>query len=167
MHPKWEDLVERMRALGPVYNQSLITPRALSSQFFAGRTVVYPRAHRLTFAQGPIKGHVARRKTPDEDWQEISQIYVDEDLRGNGIVREMVFELIARTPRHIRLFGITSVRTVMSVFEECQMAAVTKTVMPDDEEWAEKLGIRHRLPESALSPDPPQPRDKERWLYVR
>lgn len=166
MHPNWIDLIERMCKIG-VYNTKLLTPRNLSSQFFAGRTVVYPRAHRFVFAAGPIKGHVARRKTEDQFWQEISQIYVDEDLRGNGIVREMTFELIARTPPAIQFFSITSVRTVMTVFEECQMGAITKATMPDVEAWAERLGIRERLPESALSPDPPQPRDKERWLYVR
>ncbi len=166
MHPKWVDLLERMKRLG-VYNTNLLTPRRLSSQFFAGRTVVYPRAHKFVFADGPIKGHIARRKTDDEFWQEISQIYVDEDLRGNGIIRAMTFELIARTPAVIQLFGITSVRTVMSVFEECQMGAVTKATMPDVEAWAERLGIRDRLPDSALSQDPPQPCDKERWLFVR
>lgn len=167
MHPKWEDLVDRMRELGPVYNQRLITPRKLSSQFFAGRTVVYPRAHRWTFARGPLRGHVARRKTNDGGWQEISQIYVDEELRGNGVVREMVFELIARTPHEVRLFGITSVRTVMSVFEECQMRPVTKVSLPDVEEWASRLGIQERLPGTALFEVPPAPQDKERWLYVR
>ncbi len=166
MHPNWIDLAERMGKLG-VYNASLLTPRNLSTQFFAGRTVVHPRAHKFVFAAGPIRGHVARRKTKDEFWQEISQIYVDEDLRGNGIVREMVFELIARTPPVIQLFGITSVRTVMSVFEECQMGAVTKATMPDVEAWAKRLGIHERLPDSALSLSPPEPCDKERWLYVR
>ncbi len=166
MHPNWIDLAARMGKLG-VYNAALLTPRNLSSQFFSGRTVVHPRAHKFVFVAGPLKGHVARRKTGDEFWQEISQIYVDEDLRGNGIVREMVFELIARTPAVIQLFGITSVRTVMTVFEECQMDAITKATMPDVEAWAERLGIRERLPESALSPDPPQPCDKERWLFVR
>lgn len=167
MHPKWEDLVERMRALGPVYNQSLITPRALSSQFFAGRTVVYPRAHKMTFAQGPIKGHVARRKTADKGYQEISQIYVEEELRRNGVLREMVFELIARTPPYIRLFAFTSVGTVMSVLGECQMVPITKQKIPDIDVWAERLGIRERLPETAMRTTPPQPRDKERWLFVR
>lgn len=166
MHPKWFALLEHMRTLG-VYDQRFLTPRELSSQFFAGRTVLYPRVDRGKFAPGSIKGHVARRKTKHPAWQEISQMYVCENMRGNGVLRGMTFELIARTPPNIRLFGITSVRTVMNVFRECQMRAITKAVMPYVEEWGEQLGARDRLPESALSESIPAPQDGQRWLFVR
>lgn len=165
-HPKWHDLADRMRAIG-VYEERLLTPKRLSSQFFAGRTVLYPRAHKNRLPEGPIQGHIARRKTAHENWQEICQIYVDAQLRANGAMRNMLYELIARAPPQIRLFAITRVESVASALSECCFTPVSGATMPRVREWANTTGLGERLPETALSDARPSCEGGHRVLFIR
>lgn len=167
MHQKWIDLARAMNRRGVYYGPPL-RPIDLSKAFWAKRAVIRPRPHNdYYFAPGPIKAYVARRKSQHLLWQEISRAFVCEESENNGVMSDIVYELVARTPREIQLFSITKVIPTMKVFERCHLLPITKTVMPDVAKWAKCCGLGDRLPETALSTDVPNPIEGDRWLFIR
>ena len=166
LYPKLEELVEKMKRTGQ-FAEPLLTPSRLQRQVLAGRAVLRPNQPMLCCtAPGPIIAHVARRKTRDPLWQEVAQIWVDPEHQGNGLMSEIVAELIGKTPKSVRLFGITKVQSVMDLFMRSYLVPVTKCIVPEIEDWAAKVGLGDRLPETALRWTPTNPTEGERWLFM-
>jgi|GEM_PF-3624273 len=164
MHPKWQDLLERMQATGQ-FSSKLLTHRVLCNQFFAGRTVLRPPAVNGRFGPGPIRAHGALRKTKSASWMEIAQLYVDPELSGNGVMREIIGELMEKRRPGVRFFGITKVSSVMRAFVESGLKPTTKYDVPDIESWAAEIGL-DRLPESAKLRELSDMRRAGRWLFM-
>ncbi|MSU73791.1 hypothetical protein EXS56_01490 [Candidatus Kaiserbacteria bacterium] len=166
MHPRWLTLCGTMLATG-MFNAERLKPRLLATTFFAGRAVMrgsYPNAQDIP---AHIDAYIGRLKTDVPHWQEVALAFVGEKLRENGVLKEITYELIARTPANVRLFLFTKDIAMMRVVEKCQFQRITRAAMPDVEAWARNVGCWDRLPDSAFLTDTPLAVAGERQLFVR
>lgn len=164
--PKYWMLLEQdMRATGE-FNLSRLKQVLLRQTYYAGRAVVRPATDGCV-PRERIWAYAARLKTKDPKYQELAWFYVRKDKEGNKVLSEIVDELIAGAPPDVIFWGISKKVAAMSVFGRHGLVAVTKHNMPNVEEWAARIGLGDRLPESALWTSPPEPKEGERWLFVQ
>ncbi|MCR4325463.1 MAG: hypothetical protein NUV59_01505 [Patescibacteria group bacterium] len=171
----WEQLAEDMRATGQFHDARLRHTK-IRQAHYAGRSVVRPATYNHVPRQR-IWAHAARLKTRLPKWQELAWFYVAKGYDRNGVLREIVAELVAGAPQDLKFFGIGKMPAVIRVFLQHGLVPITKAVMPDVEEWAESVGLGNRLPKSALSEEAPDVEQilrlaqdeetAERWLFVQ
>ncbi len=174
---EWHELDEKMRQeKGGAFYLPLLSPSILQEQWAQNRAVVRPvripteyRGMIVSKQSGPILAHAARRESNHPAWNELAQIYVDKEARGNGLMKEVVCELIATTMPCIRLFCITPDGSVMRLLQGLYFRPITKAVMPGVGDWAREVGldVGDRLPQTALRTGLPDIEAGERWLFVR
>lgn len=166
MAPKyWERLEADMRATGD-FRPERLSHHKLRSNHYASRAIVRPHTVNLV-PRERIWAYAARLKARLPDYQELALFYVRKDREGNGVLREIVDELIKTAPCSLGFFGISKRLAAMRVFERHGLRAVTRRTIPNIERFAEEFGFRDRLPDTALGKGDPSPRDGERWLFIR
>lgn len=181
-HRVWHELYAKMLAEGK-FNLSLLTPDILEAQFKAGVSGVRPSSLSYKLTKGlpigddeKIMAHGTLRDSKVPWWKELAQIWVDSDARGNGLMWELICELIARAKPGVQVFCITSDGSLMKLLERLHFRPMTQRsagpgMVPV--EWAQHVGIggvKERLPESVMTesfPDEKPPKDGERWLFIR
>ena len=164
----WEDLAAAMLETGQ-FHAARLSHGKLRRAHYAGRAIVRP-ATISGVPWKPIWAYAARLKAPEISgalWQELAWFYVRKDKASNGVLVEIVEELLASVPVNVNLFGITKRGAAMCVFEKHGLKPITKAVMPDVEEWADAVGLGDRRPETALQTKHPCPEAEQRWLFVR
>lgn len=174
MNQVWHDLLGKMRSLGERYNQERITPRLLSSTFYAGRaeiTTLRPNVDGPL--HGPIVGYLALLKSADPLWYEVALAYVDADSRRNGIATRLMRNLLAKKSG-ANFFAISSDPYFWATAQKCGFVRVARLGFADCktdhftvEEWAKSVGLRReRLPRSAQSFSHRKFRKGVRYLFI-
>jgi len=164
IRPKYWELLEiDMRKTGK-FNPNRLKHVLLRQTCYAGRMEVRPATDGHV-PREQIWACAARLKTKDPKFQELAWFYVQEGKEGNGALRDIVDNLIAKAPADIKYFGFSTELPAWKVFMRHGLVAITKYSFPGVEEWAKRLGIYDRLPETAFRTDPPAPKEGERWLF--
>lgn len=176
MNHEWERLEARMLRTG-MFHSPRLTSRFLAKNFFTDQAVV--RVRSVLVGGMEYCAYITWLATKDPMYCEIALAYVAEDLEGNGILKEILADLLKKLPRtpiqgksseewpQAIPFFFTKSPAMMSVVLRFGFQPVTKAIMLDVEEWAAKVGCSDRLPESALRTTLPSPKGGERWLFVR
>lgn len=146
----WEQLESDMLKRGHFF-ASRVKHVLLRQTHRAGRSVIRPPVVEGE-AREPIWGHLARLKCADLQWQEIALAYVRKDKEGNGVLREMMAELLQATPKGICLFLITDVQVVI---ETAAALGFHIKMFPTQElldAWARQMGFpaERKPPEGAV-----------------
>ena len=160
-----EEAVAKMLKTGK-FNASRLKAANMRRVIYADRAEIFPPAVRGV-ARFPILGIAARLKTKDKLRQECAWFYVVPELARNHVLQSLVDSLFAKAPEELKFFGFSTESAVWKVFRRHGLVAVTKHSMSDVEEWAKRLGVYDRLPETAFRTDPPDPKEGERWLFVQ
>ena len=165
MQRKWEVLSEALKATGKYYPERL-TPRLLSSRYYAGRAVI--RETTEVIGNRTIQAYAALWPTNEPKWFELGTVYVGDSLRGRGLRNDIMSEAVRLASAGAKLFLITDVEGVMHSAEKLGFAAVTTQKQPNLLRWASWAGVVCRLPGSIYPIAPGvwgTPKSGERWLY--
>lgn len=91
----------------------------------AKRSVIWPR---MSFEGPPrerIQGHVARRKTSDAAWQEISYAWLSREIRQPVVMEAMLAELVEHTPEDVSLVAFAQTGWLAAALQEQGFKAVS------------------------------------------
>lgn len=164
LHP-CEDLIKRMLATKK-FNAKRLTAANVRRAIYADRAELLPPAVDHV-ARDPIDVIAARLKTKLPDVQELSWFYVRDELAGGKLLQYVADRLIAKAPPDIKFCGFSTEIPAMKVFVRHGLVAVNKFNFPNIVEWAERAGLRDRLPDSALTTKPAEFTDGVRWFFVQ
>lgn len=160
MTGEWERLESAMVRTG-MFDASRLTSRFLAENFYAGRAVVRVRPvfNRLEYC-----AYIALLPTKDPKYCEIALAYVAEDLKGNGLLKEIMGKLLSQVPqgRMPMPFLFTKSPAMKKV-----AAGFGFSVKTRDTFWSEVAGVRERLPDSAKLKKPRYIKADERVLMTR
>ena len=152
MNYKWELLARAMLRTGR-YWEPRVKPQLLSRHYHAGRTAVRIRSEeQLTV----YSAYIAWLKTKDPSHCEIALAYVAPDLEGNGVLKDIMRELLDRMPSDLTPFLITKHPAMMRTATSSGFKMVDCDTQ-EIETWAAKAGIEDRLPVPS----------EERKLFIR
>ncbi len=174
MQRKWKVLSETLNAetkKSHAYHTARLTPRALSSRYYAGRAAI--RETTSVVGGAPVvQAYAALWRTNwYPKWYELGTVWVGESLRGNGLYRDLMREAAGLAPEGANLFLITREEKIMRTAQELGFRSVTTQTDPKLLLWASEVGIVCRLPTSIhpiVGPDVwGTPTDGRRWLFIR
>lgn len=164
MQRKWVVLSNTLVAEGK-YVARRITPRKLSEQSHKGLAAIIESEE--VIGDRTIQAYAALWPTNVSFWFELGTVWVCKALRGSDKHEEIMREVVRRVPANTCLFLITDRQRIMDVAATLGFKPITRAVKPGVGQWSERLGFRERLPETALRTNTPDPKDGERWLFIR
>ena len=164
--PKYWKLLEADMCKTGEFDLSRLKHALLRQTHYARRSIVRPETHNFV-PRSRIWAHVARLKTKDPRWQELAWFYVAKEFEGNGYLTELAIKLVAESPPGIEFCGFTKRTSVMRVFGRLGLKPVTAATH-DVEAWVQQVGIlRKRIPNTTFRTSSPDPKEGERWLFVK
>jgi hypothetical protein len=138
---KWLDLSRTLKKTRAYFDQR-ITPESLAGAYFLRRAVTRE-------IDEAIIAYAALWSSSHPQWRELGTVWVAEEHCGNGVMREMVNELITvRLLPDEEWFFITKDPRVIRIADWYSFKAVTTESRRDLLAWASEVGITTRLPES-------------------
>lgn len=150
----WDALRADMLATGR-FRDRFKVPGLLESLHLAGCSEILPDPG-VEASRTLIYAHVARLKTGDPHWEEISMAFVHGDYGHNGYLGQVVHRLLGNAPPDLHFYGITKDIAVMKVFRRLGLVPVTQFVEPHIKAWASAVGISKKvLPKTALLEEEP------------
>ncbi len=161
MHIDWEQLEADMARTGAFYAPRL-SAHFLAHNFYDGRAIprVRPAGKRMECC-----AYIAWLKTPHPRYVEIALAYVADDLKGNGVLREIMAELLSTTPTGTLPFLITGNPAMKKVAAGFGFQTETPSCSHMPRYFAHLVGISDdRLPDSATRKAPRYVRASERVL---
>ena len=164
MKQKWVDLSAALKA-ARVYHEDRIAPQTLQKRFHSGHAAM--RETSEVFGSRTIKAFGALWPTWRPDCWEVGTLFVRPEYRGNGLLPEIMDELMRRAPNGSSLFFITKEERIMKLAPEYGFVRVSGTTYPNILRWASQRGLVCRLPKSVYKVGWPSPEPRERWLFMR
>ena len=146
---KWEQLEANLRVCPQLVSTGNRLDYRVLWQLYRSRRAVIRETDEVV---GPrtIFGFVACRPTALLEWGEVSTACIAPEKSGNGLLGEMLKELLAATAPGTKLFAFSDSEAFIAAAcrEGFYVASASVDVGLDVILWAESLGIRDRLPKS-------------------
>jgi len=167
MQRKWKILSETLSETGKYYAPRL-KPRLLAGRYYARRAAI--RETTEVIGDRSVQAYAALWRSSHLAWYELGTVWIGEDLRGNGLLDELMAEVVGLAPRGANLFLITPVEAIMDSAQKLGFHQVTTQTHSRLLSWASEAGIVTRLPGSVYPIAPniwSTPTAGERWLYLK
>lgn len=162
MNCEWERLESDMLRTG-MFHGPRLNSRFLAQNFYAGRAVV-----RIRPAHGRTEycAYIAVLPTKEDRYCEVALAYVAPDLEGNGLLKEIMGELLTLVPRGRMPMPFLFTRSP-AVKKAAAGFGFSVQTRAGFRLWPMMLGLEDRIPESAKLAAPRPLKEEERVLMTR